>query len=99
MIRVRFIRRICIKIVITVIILRDVAKLVNGLIGLFSEGFVVHSFAKVADPLFRSMPENISGIAVSHAVQFSDNCSETYEIIHSFVVIFVVFTLLFTIFG
>ena len=99
LIRVVFIRLICIKIVITVIILRNVAKLINGLICLFSYSFVVQNLAKVAEPLCGSVPENISFIAVTQAVQFSDNCPETYEIIEIFVVIFVVFTILFTVFG
>ena len=99
LIRVRFIRLIGIKIVITVIILRDVAELINGLIGLFAYSFIVQNPSKVAEPLCGSVPENISFIAVNQAVQFSDNCPETYEIIEIFVIIFVVFTILFTVFG
>ena len=99
LIRVLVNRLIFMKIVITVIILRDIAKLINGLIHLFSYSFVVQSSVKVADSLFWSMPENMSCIVVNHAVQFPDNCSETCEIIQSFVVVFVILTLLFTIFG
>ena len=101
LIRVLFNRLIFIKIVITVIILRDIAKLVNGLIRLFSYNFVVQSSAKVAETLCLSMPEDTSFITVNHPIKLPDNLSETDEIIKSFKGIFfvVILTLLFTIFG
>ena len=101
LIRVFFRRLIVIKIVITVIILRDMAKFIDGFIGFFFEIFIVQCFAKIVELLCLSLPEYRSFKIVNSPGKLVYNCTQTDKIIKTIkrIIIIVILTILFTIFG